>query len=231
MQNSTVNQKRIRIITGVVITLGILIVGKLFILQIIKGESYRAEAEKQYITPRGNIFDRGTIFFSTGKGATVAAATIETGYKVAIVPAKIIDPEKTFEILRSYLPLDKEDFLAKAEKKADPYEEIATRISQEDGDAIAALGLPGVQLYRDKWRFYPGGAMAAKTIGFVSYKGDDLVGTSGLEAYYNDVLGRHSNNFHVNFFAEIFANVQSVVFKNDAVSGDVVTTIDPAVQT
>jgi cell division protein FtsI/penicillin-binding protein 2 len=72
--------------------------------------------------------------------------------------------------------------------------------------------------------------LAAKAIGFVSYKGDDLIGRYGLESYYNDVLSRGQNSFYVNFFAEIFANVQSTLFKNKSTTGDVVTTIEPTVE-
>jgi cell division protein FtsI/penicillin-binding protein 2 len=72
--------------------------------------------------------------------------------------------------------------------------------------------------------------LAAKVIGFVSYKDNTLVGSYGLEQYYNDVLSRDSDDSSVNFFAQIFANVQSTVFKNTTSTGDIVTSIEPSVQ-
>lgn len=85
-------------------------------------------------------------------------------------------------------------------------------------------------MYRQKWRMYPGGSLASKAIGFVSYKDDNLTGNYGLEEEYNDVLSRNADNFYVNFFAEIFANVQSSIFHNKTATGDVVTSIEPSVQ-
>jgi cell division protein FtsI/penicillin-binding protein 2 len=52
-----------------------------------------------------------------------------------------------------------------------------------------------------------------------------------LEEEYNDILSRNAQNFYVNFFAEIFANVQSSIFHNTTATGDVVTSIEPTVQT
>jgi stage V sporulation protein D (sporulation-specific penicillin-binding protein) len=103
-------------------------------------------------------------------------------------------------------------------------------MTAEQAEAVTKRGLPGVSVYRQKWRFYPGAELAAKAIGFVSYKGDELIGRYGLERYYNDVLTRGEHSFYVNFFAEIFANVQSTLFKNKTTTGDVVTTIEPSVQ-
>lgn len=230
MSDANIQQKRLRILIGVVIAIGLAVIVRLFSLQILNTSEYRARAERQYVTPSGASFDRGTIYFSTTEGDTVAAATIESGFKAAIAPAQIIDVEGTYNALSAIVPIDEASFIAKAKKKTDPYEEVAERISAEDGAKIVALKLPGVTLYRQKWRFYPGGSMASKAIGFVSYKGDTLVGNYGLEEYYNDVLARSAGSFYVNFFAEIFANVQSSIFKNTHSTGDIVTSINPVVQ-
>ena len=52
----------------------------------------------------------------------------------------------------------------------------------------------------------------------------------GLVRYYIDLLESGEDSMYVNFFAEIFANINSAVFKNSARSGDVVTSIEPSVQ-
>ncbi len=215
------------ILIGVI---GGVIVIRLFMLQIMDSELYRARAERQYVTQSGAVFDRGNIYFTDKDGLNIAAATIENGFKAAINPSQIVDAENAYTLLNSVIPLDREEFMQKVAKKADPYEEIAVRLNQGTADAINALDISGVTMYREKWRFYPGSTLASHAIGFVSYKGDVLVGNYGLEEKYNDVLSRTGSNFYVNFFAEIFANVQSTVFKNTTATGDIVTSIEPTVQ-
>lgn len=230
LQNNP-SKTRVTILMGAVIVVGALVVVRLFFLQVIHGERYDTEFENRFTTPTG-AFDRGGIYFTTKEGTTVAAATIESGYKLAIEPRRVVDPEGTLEKLLLLIPgIDQEKFFASVAKTNDPYEEIASRISVDVAKGIEELKLPGVTLYRDKWRFYPGESLAAKAIGFVSYKDDRLVGNYGLESFYNDTLSRSGSSLSRNFFAELFANVQSTVFKNEAVSGDIVTTLEPTVQT
>lgn len=230
MSDANIHNSRIRLLTILIGIIGGVIVIRLFMLQIMDSELYRARAERQYVTQSGAVFDRGNIYFTDKDGLNIAAATIENGFKAAINPSQITDAENAYTLLNSVIPLDREEFMQKVAKKADPYEEIAVRLNQGTADAINALDISGVTMYREKWRFYPGSTLASHAIGFVSYKGDVLVGNYGLEEKYNDVLSRTGSNFYVNFFAEIFANVQSTVFKNTTATGDIVTSIEPTVQ-
>lgn len=230
MQDAKIHRRRIRILIGAIVFFGLCIIIRLFSLQIVNQSAYKERAERQYLTSTNDSFDRGTIYFSKKDGTTVAGATVASGFKLTISPAKIENPESVYEALNAIVPIDKESFLQKSKKKADPYEEVAFHMNKEQSDAVNALGIPGVSIYRQKWRFYPGAELAAKAIGFVSYKDDVLIGRYGLERYYNDVLSRGENSFYVNFFAEIFANVQSTLFKNKSATGDIVTTIEPTVQ-
>jgi cell division protein FtsI/penicillin-binding protein 2 len=213
-----------------VAAVGSIIVIRLFLLQIIDSKSYRQRAERQYVTPTGNVFDRGTIYFTSKDGTTVAAATVQDGFKAAINPSLVIDPTQAYNAINTVSPIDQTNFLTQVAKKTDPYEEIAQHLTSQQADTLAAEKIPGLSLIRDKWRYYPGGSLAAKAIGFVSFKNNTLVGSYGLEQYYNDVLSEGNNNSDVNFFAEIFANIQSSLFKNTSDTGDIVTSIEPTVQ-
>ncbi len=230
MLDAKLQRRRIRIIIGAIILIGGIVIMRLFSLQILHSGYFKDRAERQYVTPSGDSFDRGNIYFTSKDGTTVAAATVVRGFKLTITPGLIEDREGTYRAINALLPIDRDEFFTKAAKTSDPYEEIENRIPEQTAAAITALDLPGVSLYRENWRFYPGDELAAKAIGFVSFRGDTLVGNYGLEEYYNDVLSRDSSNFHINFFAEIFANMQSNIFKNTAATGDVVTSIEPTVQ-
>ncbi len=222
---------RLQWITGAVIIVGAVVIARLFYLQVVKATAYDKNAEKQYAAESQQTFDRGTIYFTTRSGTTVAAATIQHGFKLVIDPRRITDPQALYRALAAVIPLNEEKFFTSAGRTNDPYEEIATHLSPEDADAIRALALEGVQLYPDTWRFYPGGNLAAKVIGFVSYKGDTLEGSYGLERFYNDTLVRSSPDLATNFFATLFANVQPTVFAHEEEKRDVITTIEPTVQT
>lgn len=231
MSENNVHIKRINIIITAVAIVGGIVIIRLFSLQIIDAKQYRARAERQYVTPAGNVFDRGSIFFTSKDGTTVAAATVQDGFKAAINPSMVADAQQAYNDINAVVPVDQNSFFASAAKKNDPYEEVATHLSQQQGKDLSAKKIPGLTLYRDKWRYYPGDTLAAKAIGFVSYnKNSQLVGNYGLEQYYNDVLSRNDGEFYVNFFAEMFANIQSSIFKNTADTGDVVTSIEPTVQ-
>jgi cell division protein FtsI/penicillin-binding protein 2 len=64
----------------------------------------------------------------------------------------------------------------------------------------------------------------------VGYQGDLLAGRYGLERQYETILARSVDNPYINFFAEIFSNIHKTLFENKAPEGDIVTTIEPQVQ-
>jgi stage V sporulation protein D (sporulation-specific penicillin-binding protein) len=224
------NNKRITFLSYSVIFIGCLVVARLFSLQVINKEIYNDKADRQYATPKGSIFDRGTIFFTKKDGTLVSAGTIMTGFKLAINPKQITEAEKVYELLNNITPIDKQDFIDRTKKKNDPYEEIKGRLTKEIADKIEALKISGVYIYQDKWRFYPGGTLASHVIGFVSFKGDDLLGRYGIERSYNEALSRGKKDPYINFFAEVFSNIGETFFDRGDVEGDVVMNIEPTVQ-
>lgn len=220
-------QQRIRIISILFFLGALVLVTKLFFLQILNTDMYAEKADRQYASPSGDVFNRGSIFFSRKDGTLVAAATVSSGFKLALKPKDIVDIEGTYTLLSPYISMPHDVFIAKASKKDDPYEEIAQRLNKEQADAISALGLPGVSLFKDKWRFYPGETLASHTLGFLAYKDTDRVGQYGLERYYEKTLSKPKNEAYVNFFAEVFSNIRDT-FSEESAHGDIVTTIEPS---
>lgn len=218
-----------------IISLGILffafiLISKLFLVQIVHGKTYTKEANRQYVTPTSNIFERGTVYFERKDGQLVSAAMQTLGFKVAIVPNQIVNTEEVYTKLSNLIVLDRDDFFTKVNKKNDPYEEIATHLTKEKADMITALKISGVKIFQEKWRFYPGSNLASHTLGFVGYKGDELAGRYGIERQYNDVLSRNKDDPFINFFAEVFSNIKTSIFKNEIKKGDIVTTLEPEVE-
>ncbi len=224
-------RNRLRIIAIIIIAFAALFVTRLYYLQIVHAKDFTHEADSQYIATLPNLYDRGSIYFRSKDGKLVSAATVGSGYVVAIDPKTITDPEETYRSISQVIKLDHAEFIAKAKKKDDPYEQIAERVSADDATLLKAKKIPGVQIFRQTWRYYPAGSLAAQLIGFVGYKGDQLIGRYGLESYYNDVLTRNSENLYVNFFAELFSNISDTLFdRSKENGGDLVLTIEPTVQ-
>ncbi len=227
---------RIRIIAGCVFLFSILLLVKLYSVQIINSEDFRDRADRQYQRP-ANAFNRGTIYFTDKFGTKIGAATLKNGFILAIIPKTLqrdASIETTYKKLVEIIPtLNYEEFVTKAKKVdannvGDTYEEIAKRIEEEQGKKISALKIPGVSLYKDKWRYYPGGELAAHVLGFMGYKGNEIGGRYGLERSYEENLKRESDDVYVNFFAELFSNLKKGV--SGELQGDVVTTIEPRTQ-
>ncbi len=221
---------RIRFITGIVLVFMSVLLVRLYIVQIIHGNEYREAGEGQYVHTVRDLYKRGSIFFTTKDNEKVSAATIKSGYLLAIDPSRIDDEEQAYSSINAITPIDHDIFIERAERKDKTYQEIERQVDNEKADELEKLNLPGVKLYRNQWRYYPGISLSARTVGFVGYDKDTLVGKYGLERYYDETLKRDSDHMSVNFFAEIFSNLGELVFdSSDSHEGDIVTTIEPTV--
>ncbi|MFM2423772.1 MAG: hypothetical protein RLZZ70_159 [Candidatus Parcubacteria bacterium] len=223
---------RIRIVSLVILFIGALLMVRLYQVQIASGADYEERAKRQYVHTSQDIFDRGTIYFTTKDGEKVGAASMKAGYVLAVNPEQMTDVEAAFNALSGLITTPKENFVKRATLPDRTYVEIETQVSEETASQIEALDIAGVQLYRTQWRYYPGHSVAAKSIGFIGFTdtGTTQRGKYGLEAAYDEYLIRDATRMSVNFFAEIFSNLGSLVFQNEEQkTGNIVTTIEPTV--
>ncbi|MDE2037928.1 MAG: penicillin-binding protein 2 [Patescibacteria group bacterium] len=224
---------RTRLMLACVIAAGCVLAAKLYDTDIINGGAYAARAAAQYSKPSSALFDRGTIFFTSKDGTETAAAAVENGYLVYMNPMQVTDPQGDYQALSTLLPLDKASFIAHATKPGDPYEEIAHKVDASTSAAIQGLDLTGIRTAPETWRSYPGGTLAAHILGVIGEDGTSTAvsGRYGLEKYYDSVLSKPGVGPSIDAFASLFSGIKDSVFGGSAQrSGDVVTTIDPAVQ-
>jgi len=222
---------RLRILSGVFVFLGLLLILRLYFVQIVHGAEYREDAMGQYVSAQPDTDARGSILFTAKDGTEVAAAVMQTGWRLAIDPGLVKDPSGTYKTLNAIVPIDHDRFFTSVAKTSDPYEEVGFHISDDEADAIRAKNLPGVILAQDQWRLYPANELASNVIGFVGYQNDIKTGVYGLEKQYNLTLGIHTTGTAMNPFAEIFANAQQLLSTDPAANeGSIVTSIEPSVQ-
>jgi len=206
---------------------------RLFDLQVMKADYYREKADRQYISleNKSPIANRGTIYFREKTGQLVSAAGVKDGYKVVINPSVLKNAEDIYNKISPIIPLKREDFLLHAAKQNDAYEEIIRRLEADKADAIRKLAIEGFSVISDQWRFYPGGKLASHILGFVGYKGDELVGQYGIEKFYEDHLRAEPEDAVRNSFAEAFLGISRELFlKSLENKQDVILTIEPSVQ-
>ncbi len=200
-------------------------------IQVARGSEFRKNVNDQYAQIFGEGFDRGTIYFTSKSGEFISAATLKNGYKFAIDPSNIENPELIYNDIGQALGVDRDFFMKRALKEIDPYEEIETKVDPATYETLKEYRHKGVIFERQDWRFYPANSLAAQTIGFTAFEGDIINGRYGLERSFDKTLERTSSELYVNFFAEVFANVsQSFTQEERQHQGDIVTTLEPSVQ-
>jgi cell division protein FtsI/penicillin-binding protein 2 len=225
---------RVRAIAFVILAIAVVFIVRLYFLQVVHGSDYRTQAEKQYVRQSPDQVDRGSIYFTAKDGSLLSAASIASGNTIAMNPQKLTDPEDAYARLKEYLPgIEKEDFLAKAAKTEEVYEEVARQVPADIGQKITGENIPGIQVLKETWRYYPGKSLAGQTIGFLAYgkDGRTLTGQYGLERSYDSALSKTSGGLYVNFFADLFTNIRTKFFSgNDEPGADLETSIEPTVQ-
>lgn len=219
---------RVRLITLGFFLAALFIIGRLYFLQIMHGDEYALKADRQFTSPGAALFSRGSIYFTAKDGEQIAAATVKDGVSIAVLPKKITDPEAVWSALKDIAQISRDDFLSRIRKPGAQYVLVAQHLSAAVGAQLKKAEADGIEVDQDRWRFYPGGSLAAQDIGFVAYSGDALIGRYGIESYYEPVLERRSADLYANFFVELFAGAKSLL-SGDA-QGDIITTIEPSVQ-
>ncbi len=218
---------RIRLISVIIILIALSFIVRLYFLQIVNNEKFMEKAERQYTSQTG-LFDRGTIFFENKDKTLLSAASLKTGYTIAILPNKISDIKATYESINKIVPINMDIFFSRAGKKNDPYEEIAKQVDETKAKELQALKIVGVQVTKERWRYYPNNSLSAQTLGMVGVEGESR--GYGLEAFYDQTLTRNTKNTYNNFFAEIFSTINKALNPKESLEGDVITTIEPEVE-
>lgn len=224
---------RIRLLSGCLLFIAVLLIGRLYYVQVIQSDEFRDRAERQYVHTKTDLYSRGSIYFLTHEGEELSAAAVRAGYLLAANPSQINDTSAFCSKLAPYIPRGEDWCKERLADNTRVYVELEPQVSEDDAKIIEELEIDGALLYRNQWRYYPGGSVAARSVGFIGYTedgGSELHGKYGLERQYDDVLFRENEILSVNFFAELFSNLGDIVYGRDEVkTGDIVTTLEPSV--
>ncbi len=172
---------RLDLITILVFILGGLCLWRLFVLQIEKGDYYKAMAQGQQIQLLEMEGNRGNIYFSNGE---IFAMNKEDPY-LFISPAEIEDEEEVVDKLLGSIDVEESLLQSLLEDENSYYKVVKKKLEKEEVDKIESLKLKGVYIGKDKKRYYPAENLGSQIIGFVN---QDKKGQYGIESYYDEKL-------------------------------------------
>jgi len=198
-------RRRVRWLAVVMIAAFALLVGRLWQLQVMRGDSYFERTVSNIVKERYLPSVRGKILDKKG----VALADNRPAFNIYATPKELTSQTKGE--LERMLGLS-DDEIAKIDerlalgKKRDPKSPIL--ILEDQGRDRAALveqarsRLPGVEVHHEPYRYYPQGELAAHLIGYMTqmtaeeadrltaqgYDTSDLVGRYGLESAWENYL-------------------------------------------
>lgn len=132
------------------------------------------ERERQIKAPRGRIYDRNGVVLADNK----------TVCTVSVIHNQIKSPKKVIAMLSRELSLPVGEVRKRVEKVSS-IERIKANVDKKTGDKILSYGYAGVKVDEDQKRFYPGGRLASKVLGF---SGGDNQGILGIEVEYEKRL-------------------------------------------
>ncbi len=174
---------RIKVVLVVFLLLFILIIGKVFYIQVIQYHKLNQYASGLWSRNLPIEANRGLIFDRNG----VVLANNLTTTSLVLIPNQIEDKDEVTTKLAEILGVTYDEMKEHVYKKTsiERVHPEGRRLSYEIADQIAALNLPGVYLVKESKRNYPYDTLLSHTLGFV---GIDNQGLSGLELMYNDYL-------------------------------------------
>ncbi|MEA4883091.1 MAG: penicillin-binding protein 2 [Clostridia bacterium] len=246
MQNRA--DRRLRLFQIVSALVLVLLLARLWQLQVIQGDYYSKKATNNRLAllpisaPRGPIVDR--------RGEVLA--TSRMAYTISAMPLEFLDRDGEVRLLSELLGISVQDIEAKIAGQTEgrygiPYQparlmedappEVVVRVSEHQVD------LPGVIIEDEPYRSYPKGSVAGQLIGYVGqisleelqqlgskgYRGRDRIGKAGLEREFEDQLRGKDGAIEVE--VDSLARPVGTMGKEPAASGaTLVLTIDSAVQ-
>lgn len=211
----------------------LLLLARLYKLQIIDHEKYESMAIEQQLRSVPSSAMRGTIY-DTNRNTLAVSASVDNVY---LSPQEIEmygeDRALIARGLSEILGMDYDEIYKKSGQKGSWYVTVARKLEKDKADEIRAFknqySLRGVRLETDTKRYYPNSSLACHLIGFV---GTDNYGLEGIEAKYDEALsgspGRTVRATNAMGTELLFSQFEEYYPGEDGF--DLVTTIDETIQ-
>ncbi len=176
----------------------LILLSRLFSLQVIHHSFFLARANAIHDTTRTLIPQRGLIYCQDKNKNLIPIAINKPTYTIYSVPKEIQDPKLASQQLANLLPLSFDDIFRHLNKSNDPYEPLLKKTDDKSlVQKVRDLKIKGIYIGDIYSRYYPLDDFASQMIGFVAEKKADgqIKGRYGLEKYYNNILSGQEGMF------------------------------------
>ena len=174
-------QKRLLAMILLLISLFILLFGRLFYLQVVNARFLQQKAEEQWTRDLPINAERGVIYDRNG----IALAVSYTTYDIFVRHSNVKDEEAVSKLLSNKLNLDYNAVLSKVSNAKVSESLIKMQVESDIAKELKNSGLSGIYYSENTKRYYPYGDFLTQVLGYTTI---DNIGQSGLELYYDKFL-------------------------------------------
>ena len=178
------SNRRLTIWYGVLIIILAIFIARLFYLQVIRHDYYRAQALADQLKEYKIEAERGVIKAKSGSGQ-VPLVLNEKLYTLYADPVFIKNAHDSADKVATVMGAKTDDYEKLMKSRGTRYAVLARRVSEDQKKRITSLKLPGVGTQAQNYRTYPQGSLAAQVLGFVN---DDGQGSYGVEQALDETL-------------------------------------------
>ena len=199
---------RVLVISVVVLVCMALLVSRLVVLQVLRHEDLKAQAESNRTAVVPVVPNRGLILDRNG----VVLATNYSAYTLEVTPSKVLAMEQTLADLSQVVEITVRDRrrFKKLMEESRNFESlpIRTKLTEQEVARFAAqrFRFPGVEIKARLFRNYPFGELASHVIGYIgrinkaekdrleeseddaNYRGTEYIGKLGVEQSFETQL-------------------------------------------
>ncbi len=184
-QNSETNPiLRTRILYALILIVFGIFTVRLFYVQIIRYDHFKALAQSDQVREYEVMPERGDIFANLN-GEKVALVLNEKLYTIFGDPTIVKDADKAATGVAPLLGLKVQDVKDTLTRNNTSYVVLQKKVSEKVKDKILALKYPGIASQQVNYRVYPQGTMASQLLGFVN---DEGIGKYGIEQALDTTL-------------------------------------------
>jgi cell division protein FtsI/penicillin-binding protein 2 len=175
---------RVKFLVAAVAVGFLVIVWKLFSLQIIHHEDYVALANEEQIKRLEIPAKRGLIYMMNG-GAPTPVVMNETVWTLFLDPKEVTDEKAVEQVVEDVVKAPLMSVAEALKDKTSRYQVVAKDLTRAQAEKIKEKGLSGVGFQEKTRRVYPEKGLAAQTLGFV---GGEERGQYGVEEAFDERL-------------------------------------------
>jgi stage V sporulation protein D (sporulation-specific penicillin-binding protein) len=174
-------QKRLLAMMLLLISIFILLFGRLFYLQVVNAKFLQQKAEEQWTRDLPINAERGVIYDRNG----IALAVSYTTYDIFVRHSNVEDEGAVSKLLSNKLNLDYTKVFEKVSNSKVSESLIKMQVESSVAKELKNSGLSGIYYSENTKRYYPYGDFLTQVLGYTTI---DNIGQSGLELYYNKFL-------------------------------------------